>query len=403
LALSIVATGCGGEAGLSAPPPGGGNDLRPGLTVDVAVDPTIASVAQTLGWSDGVPGAELRVHRFGTDFSWDTAVSDGSGVARLPQLVSGRYRVAVYRPLTAEQSQTTGLSALGAGGILDVSAGGTTASLRLKPSREGSLVISEVYATAPFVAETTYDFHMFFEVYNNSDQVVFLDGVIFGSMLGIPDINTSTWPCSITEPFRKDPDGVWAVFLNRFPGSGADYPLGPGAAAVVALDAIDHSTIDPRFPDLSGADFELLGSGDVDNPDVPNLVEVGTRSFQLGHGLRFFVGETLFLSAPLDPDDLSRGIIPNASSDYLRVPASSLLDVVWTEDDDALEEQLYDSCGGVVHGSFDELGGGFVEHGVDLTLSVQRIPLPGSPGKLQDTNVSAVDLVKGPITPGRVP
>jgi hypothetical protein len=56
-----------------------------------------------------------------------------------------------------------------------------------------------------------------------------------------------------------------------------------------------------------------------------------------------------------------------------------------------------------VHPTFDQLGGGFVTNGVDLTLSVQRIGLPGSPGKLQDTNVSAVDLVKGPITPGRVP
>ncbi len=33
------------------------------------------------------------------------------------------------------------------------------------------------------------------------------------------------------------------------------------AAVVVALDAIDHSVVDPRFPDLSNADFELLGSG----------------------------------------------------------------------------------------------------------------------------------------------
>ena len=65
-----------------------------------------------------------------------------------------------------------------------------------------------------------------------------------------------------------------------------------------------------------------------------------------------------------------------------------------------------DGCDGVVHERFDQLGGGYLKHGVDLTLSVQRILLPGAAGaagRLQDTNVSAVDLVKAPITPGRIP
>ena len=295
-----------------------------------------------------------------------------------------------------------GLGALAAGGILNVSAGGTETSLALGPNQPGSLVISEVYATAPFVAEVNYDFHMFFEVYNNSDQVVFLDGLIFGSTLGIPRIEGPSLSCEATRPFRKDPAGVWAVLLHRFPGNGAEHPLPPGEVAVVAVDAIDHSTVDPRFPDLSDADFELLGYGDVDHPDVPNLADVGLRSL-FSHGLRFFISETLFIAGPLDVDARTHGTTPGFEADVVRIPADALIDVVWTEEDDALEEQRYEWCDGPVHPTFDQLGGGFVTNGVDLTLSVQRIGLPGSPGKLQDTNVSAVDLVKGPITPGRVP
>ena len=61
--------------------------------------------------------------------------------------------------------------------------------------------------------------------------------------------------------------------MLRFPGSGTDYPLAPGHAALVAKEAIDHSAISPWQPDLSHADFEWPVG--VNNPDVPNLQDIG--------------------------------------------------------------------------------------------------------------------------------
>ena len=398
---------CAGEVGFSDPPPGGGDHLRPGLAVTVRVAPEAAEVAQALGWAGGVPGAEVRAHRIGTDFAWETAVTDEQGNAYLPQLVSGRYRVAVYRPLTDGESAQAGVSALASGRILDVGGAGTEQTMELVPNQTESLVISEVYAPATFVAEFRYNFHMYFELYNNSDRTVFLDGLTFGRSQLI-NIAAPFASCAESARFRKDPDGIWAVFLHRFPGSGGQYPLGPGEVVVVALDAIDHSVVDPRLPDLSDADFELLGFGDVDNPAVPNVVEVGLRNWFDGHGLLFYVGQSLFIANEVDPASLERVVrsLPSGDVQTIRVPDTALIDVMWTEEDDALQDQRYEGCDGVVHERFDQLGGGYLKHGVDLTLSVQRILLPGAAGaagRLQDTNVSAVDLVKAPITPGRIP
>ena len=410
VAVAGLGAGCSGEVGFSDPPADGGDHLRPGLTVSVGVAPEAEEVARALGWTDGVPGAEVRAHRIGTEFAWKTAVTDEGGTAHLPHLVSGRYRLAVYRPLTEEESAAVGVSALAAGSIAGIAAGGSEHAAELVPNRTGSLVISEVYAPGTPSAEGfSYDFHMFFELYNNSDRTVFLDGLAFG-LVHLFDVPTPTLPCSRKAPFHKDPEGVWGYFLHRFPGGGGEHPLPPGTAAVVARDAIDHSVIDPRFPDLSHADFELLGSGDVDNPDVPNLPETGFGSWFDGHGLLFYDGHTLFLSRELDIASLDRGVLPERDFENFRVPATHLIDVLSLEQVNALQEQRNGSCDGIVHGSFDQLGGGFRPlHPSDwsyLALSVQRIRLPGAEGaagRLQDTNVSAVDLVAAPATPGTIP
>ena len=401
-----LALGCAGEVGLSDPPPGGGAHLRPGLTLHVRVAPGATSVERALGWADGVPDADVRVHRIGTDFAWETTVTDDQGTAYLPQLVTGRYRVAVYRPLTDAESEQAGAAALAAGRIVSVSGGGTEQTMELARNRTGSLVISEVYAPAtPSREGFRYDFHMFFELYNNTDQTVFLDRLTFG-IVQLFDIASPTVPCAETARFRKDPEGVWAEFLHRFPGSGGEYPLAPGDAVVVARDAIDHSVIDPRFPDLSNADFELFGSGDVDNPDVPNVLEVGLQPWFDGHGLLFYHSHSLFIAGELDIASLERVVIRNATGDFekLRVPAADLIDVLWLEEGDALNDQRFERCDGVVHERFDELGGGYLPGG-SLSVSAQRIRLPGAAGAagyLQDTNVSAVDLIAAGFTPGTI-
>ncbi|MCE2423152.1 MAG: hypothetical protein J4G03_07590 [Gemmatimonadetes bacterium] len=94
---------------------------------------------------------------------------------------------------------------------------------------------------------------------------------------------------------------------------------------------------------------------------------------------------------------------PAGDTDKVRVPAADIIDLSSLERADVFFDQMYERCDGIVHENFDQLGGGFLPRVSDLSLSAQRIRLPGSEGaagRLQDTNVSAVDLTKAPFTSG---
>ncbi|MGD2154517.1 MAG: DUF4876 domain-containing protein [Gemmatimonadales bacterium] len=405
--VTWLLTGCrAGEVELYEPE---GSGLGQGLTVKVELDSTAADIAEALGWTDGVPEAEVRVHRLGTEFRWQTTLTDSAGETRFPDLIPGRYRLAAYRALTDDEAAQLGSRRRGFGDglMLDIS-GPSIETLTLAPDRRGSLLISELYASYPFVAEVQWNYHHYLEIYNNSDTAIYLDGMILGEAIPYHLENPPNYTCASMEPFRNDPDGVWADMFHQFPGSGAEYPLAPGGIAVVAVDAIDHSQIHPGFPDLTQADFELLGPADVDNPAVPNMPDIGLEYDRLGHGMSLPDFYTFFLSEPVDIETLPRASpwAPLYVHEYVRFPREALLDVLAAQDNDALHEQNYFHCLQQVHRNFDRLAGGFTKGGVDLEYSVQRLVIDYTPdGRaiLQDTNTSAVDLVRALYTVATLP
>ncbi|MGD2216068.1 MAG: DUF4876 domain-containing protein [Gemmatimonadales bacterium] len=402
----LLASCTAGEVDLYQPE---GSGLGQGLTVKVELEESAAGLGETLGWTDGVPGAEVWVHRLGSEFRWQTTLTDSAGEAGFPDLIPGRYRLAAYRALTDDEAAQLGSRrrVFGDGLMLDIS-GARTETLTLAPDRRGSLLISEVYASYPYVAEVQWNYHHYLEIYNNSDTTIYLDGMILGEAISLHLENPPYYTCASMEPFRNDPDGVWAQLFHQFPGSGAEYPLAPGAIAVVAMDAIDHSQIHPSFPDLSQADFELLGPADVDNPAVPNMPDIGLEYDRRGHGMSLRDFCTYFLSQPVDIESLPRASpwAPEFDLAYVRFPRAAVLDVLAVQDNDALHEQNYLHCLQQVHRNFDRLAGGFTEGGVDLEYSVQRLVIDTTPdGRaiLQDTNTSAVDLVRALYTVGTLP
>jgi hypothetical protein len=385
-----------------------GSGLSRGLTVKVVLEESAAKIGEALGWTAGVPEAEVRVQRLGTEFRWQTVLTDSAGEVRLPSLIPGTYRVAAYRVLTDEEAaQLGGRRRAFADGTKVHLSQPLARTLRMAADEPGSIVISEVYGTAPYVSEIQYNYHRFLELYNNSDSIVVLDGMIVGTNYGVPWHDSEVAPCEASARFRNDPDGFWAIFFHQFPGAGADYPLGPGETVVIAVDAVDHSALDPRFPDLTHADFELLGPADVDNPAVPNMLDIGLEYDLLGHGLTFGISETYFLSKAVDVDALERRMVPLwGDREFARFPREAILDVLATTPDNARSEQLYPRCDEWVHRDFDRLEGGGTRSGEDLEYSVQRVVIgytQGGRAILQDTNTSAVDLIRALYTPGTLP
>jgi hypothetical protein len=313
-----------------------GNDTtivqRATFTVTAQVAAADAGIATQLGWTGGViAGASVRAPRGSQDL---VGTTDSLGRVTFTEVVPGLRRVSILRVLTdAERAllapEDADLTAFGGGGDVVVGPPLTEVALPASATRRGSLVISEMFPTT-WLGNSHYYFGTYVELYNNADTTIFLDGKLFG--LGpffFTDGLQNGLPCSLTQQWQADPDGLWTPKLYRLPGSGQQYPLGPGQAAVLATDAIDHSVVDPRWPDLSSARFEFISYADVDNPASANITPVGTPAFDdlLGHG-PWFTGDMWFIAESMDIATLPTVQPPNYRVPIPRIPRATILDVV---------------------------------------------------------------------------
>ncbi len=383
----------------------------PSLAVRAVIDTPYAAVAESLSWAAGVPDAQVRVHRMDEPYIesyWHVATADSTGFATFPALLGGLYEVEVTRPLsTAETVKSgAGLRILAGGRRMYLSA--SHAEVTMAPDQRGSLVFSELSTAGPRMGSegggVEYPDSKYFEVYNNTDTTIYLDGKYWGIGWDLPR-DYPYWPCAQTEAVRNDPQGIWAARILRFPGQGTDYPLAPGQTALIAKSAIDHRSVDPGFDDLSRADFEWGGYRNADNPDVPNLQDIGLRPMQ-----PIWPGDAdmpEFLSEPVDLTVLPRYVDPYSGYTWVRIPAATILDAWVGVGDQSVYTYTYPSCLEATHRYFERLPGpaGALadwHDGLSAQRRVLRI-LPDGRRILQDTNTSMADFVKALRTPGWIP
>jgi len=198
--------------------------------------------------------------------------------------------------------------------------------------------------------------------------------------------------------------------MIAFPGSGAEFPIGPGESRVVAVSAIDHSFAHPDLGDLSDADFEIPGTGFADNPSVPDMVDVGLEPFRISFGSGSHTPlipstTAYFLAEPQTPVDLPIAHRAFGGRGFVIVPAPTLIDVAALTIVYPDSDREFGPCVPVVHPSFDRYEGGFmpVVLGVEEPrLSFQRQVLRYSDGHatLADASVRAADFILADLTPG---
>jgi len=394
-------------------PGSGAGVTRAVFTVTATVDLADAGLADSLGWADGVPDADVHVLRNGTA-EWITAHSDSSGKVVFEGLLPGLYRVYAGRTLTAAEAAAVGgvVRAFGDGRTLRVGTA-TQLELELFADRPGSLVISEFGNGIPVPWETngSYRGGLYLEVYNNSDTTIYLDRKVFGSTHTFGS-ETAHTPCARSVAMRLNPNGVPALYALAFPGSGSDYPIEPGSVRVLAAAAIDHTPVHWSLLDLSDADFEIGGTSAANNPAVPDMLDVGLEPFSLACLLA--QGRVHYLAEPVVLSDLPVQYRDVNGRIYVEVPQEKLLDVVAIENLWPSMDGLYPPCGVMIHRRFERYEGGFFEIGLagevdqyaDQTMSVERRVLrETTSGRfvLMNTNTSAVDFFVGTRTPGWLP
>jgi hypothetical protein len=159
-------------------------------------------------------------------------------------------------------------------------------TLFLKSAPASAIIINEIYFCG-CVNNKNYFWDLYVELYNNTDEIKYLDGLIIS--------RTSEGPAEKNGLAIYDMgDNVFAVKVAsafQFPGTagGKQYPIYPRQIVVVAGDAIDHrinypTSIDlsPKNPVFKNGDpnysqlweFYNVNASDIDIAGVPNVTNM---------------------------------------------------------------------------------------------------------------------------------
>jgi hypothetical protein len=312
-----VSDGTGPIAPVDTTKPPVGTVQRGTITVRVSVDPADVSLASAVGV--GLAGLTVRLT---PQFSSDppqSSITGADGTVRFANLLEGVYTASVDRPLTASERTQLPLSDKDA----TIFAAATTATfsppqrdvaVALVASRRGSLIISEIFPYRGLGVDPAYGFGTYLEVYNAADTTIYLDGILVASTSGL--LHAGQLPAQPCESFnvvaRMDADRLWLRLLQAFPGTGRDFPIAPGKAKVVAMDAINHTAASPTTNqvDLSRADFEQHGDdADIDNPFVPDMVNIRAGTGALGRGYPISLNQAYALVLPLTSSQVDSGFL----------------------------------------------------------------------------------------------
>jgi hypothetical protein len=128
-------------------------------------------------------------------------------------------------------------------------------TIAVTAAKSGTLVFKEIYYTGSRTpSNATYFRDQFFEIYNNSDKVVYADGLCVGTLYtNVASANQPTWDK------ENAADYVYYQWLWQLPGTGTQYPIQPGESIIVAQWATNHKVeaLNPSSPvNLSSSEFE---------------------------------------------------------------------------------------------------------------------------------------------------
>jgi hypothetical protein len=135
-------------------------------------------------------------------------------------------------------------------------------------------VISEVQFAGTKTPEgKAYLGDQYIKIYNNSDSVLYADGLLI-----LESQYTTTSKYDYTPDVISQAMTVAAIYA--VPGSGKEHPVNPGESLLISDRAIDHTQINTNSYNLSKSDFEwydvssVASQQDTDNPAVPNLDKI---------------------------------------------------------------------------------------------------------------------------------
>ncbi|WP_120488602.1 DUF4876 domain-containing protein [Bergeyella cardium] len=361
--------------------------------------------------------------------------TDANGEVSLSELLPGEYNVSITQKLSAEKFleifgyNLTGQDEITFNGSQEkvvVNSNTSSVSISLTAGTIGSLVLKQIYYAGSDVKKGAVFRDQFVEIFNNSNEVQYADGLYFAQLKGNGSKKVDGYTLANGQyDWSKSPgnsigsaantDYVYAIYVYKIPGTGKQYPINPGESIVIAATAINHKEPildnsgnpikieDPELTvDLKNADFEgYLGNyrqsigqpvyfTDIDNPSVPDLEVI-----HMGEGAKDFLlnpqgreSMVIFRATEVEVAAYPKVYLPNGDKkyQYLRLPNKAIIDGVDLNlKDQGRPKQLADNVDSQY--TFTALGAyssSCVMRKVKTTVNGRKI--------LQDTNNSQQDF-----------
>ena len=317
------------------------SDAKDVAPIDVNVDLTIAveNLAE-------VKDLTVKFDNYDEDLHYSKEIK-GESVPPMEDILPGIYTVSISGTAldTDNNEYYVNGNAVNAALFED----GVELDITIKGLKVSPLVFKEIYfcGSRP-AAGGVYFRDQFYEIYNNSGTVQYLDGVHMANLYpGNATTKLPIWPEEDGDKYAYG-DRVW-----KFPGNGTDYPLQPGESVVISQFAANHQLeqYNPQSPvDGSSSEFEF----NMNNPNFPDQpaydmehvfyngkAEMGTMPQWLtpvfgAAYVIFRVPEGEIWDPVNDPSmkttDLSK---PNSNSYYAKIPVKYVLDAVEAGDNES--------------------------------------------------------------------
>ncbi len=268
----------------------------------------------------------------------ETATTNAEGVATFASLLPGNYQVSVEKTVSATEALTlTGFETevfLNASATNQFITANGNLDLKLAGSKVGGLVFKQIYYTGSRTPSNgTYFTDQFYEIYNNSTEVIYADSLYLGESGGSARISASSIPFA----FDKSAGNVYLTTVWMIPGTGKSHPIKPGESIVISSNGINHKSDaagNPNSVDLGKgiSDFEgyVASTGkDVDNPDVPNM-DLVLFTTSTNNWLTTVFGPSMVIFKTKNISSYRQLTEPNSTNTrlFMEVPGSVIIDAV---------------------------------------------------------------------------
>ena len=211
-------------------------------------------------------GAVFTVTATNFDTKQEISVEAENMTAVFTDLIPGRYTF-----MTSYISEENDDKQIFSGAITNASLlEDTELTMKITSVSASGIVLKELYYNASKTsANKPYLKEQFYEIYNNSNKTVYVDGLCFGHLMPENATGKANYDWGTQYPVS---DYVFFARIMQVPGTpGTDknYPLNPGESIILCQYATDHTVpeLNPNSIDLSSCEFEWYEPSNTNQTD----------------------------------------------------------------------------------------------------------------------------------------